>query len=86
MNENHIKSLIKLTNFRYRADEVFDNPMNTLKLIQLIAEDYEVCVKLQEELYEKCCFKIPELMKDFEMAEIQMGLYKIILAELPKYL
>lgn len=86
MNETNIKSLIKLTNFKYRADEVFDNPMNTLKLIQLIAKDYEVCTKLQDELYDNGCFNKAELMKEYDAIEVQMGLYKIILAELPKYL
>ena len=86
MNENEIKSLIQLTNFKNLAFEVFDNPFNTLDMIQRIAEDYKVCMELQETLYENGCFKNAELMKEFEATEIQIGLYKLILAELPKYL
>ena len=86
MNQNLIKSLIRLTNFKNYAENVFDNPLNTLEVIQLIASDYEVCINLQAEMYEEGCFKYPELMKDFEKCDDQMQLYKLILAELPKYL
>ena len=86
MNENEIKSLIQQTNFKNHASEVFDNPFNTLDLIQRIAEDYKVCIELQATLYENGCFNNDELMKEFEATEIQIGLYKLILAELPKYL
>jgi hypothetical protein len=86
MNEIQIKSLIKLTNFKHHADEVFDSPVNTLEMIRRIAEDYAVCVEYQARLYDGGCFNSPERMKEFEAVEIQMGLYKLILAELPKYL
>ena len=86
MNENEIKSLIQQTNFKNFANEVFDNPFNTLDLIQRIVEDYTVCIELQATLYENGCFNNDELMKEFEATEIQIGLYKLILAELPKYL
>ncbi len=86
MNENQIQSLIKLTNFKKYADGVFDNPINTLDLIQRIAEDYKTCIEYQATLYDNGCFNKAELMKEYDATEIQMGLYKLILAELPKYL
>ena len=86
MTETQIKTIISLTNFKNYSAKVFDNPINTLELIKLIASDYEVCIKLQEELYERSCFAINELMEEFENAETQIQLYKLILAELPKYL
>ncbi len=86
MNQNEIKALIQLTNFKNHADEVFDNPINTLDLIQRIAEDYKACIEYQATLYDNGCFNKAELMKEYDATEVQMGLYKIILAELPKYL
>lgn len=86
MSQNQIKSLIKLTNFKRYAENAFDNPINTLSLLRRIAADYQNCVDLQAELYEKGCFKDQALMREFESAETQMALYKLILAELPKYL
>jgi hypothetical protein len=87
MNENEIKSLIKLTNFKNHADEVFDNPFNTLDMIQRIAEDYKNCIDYQALLYEQGCFMSnSEYANESRLTDIQIGLYKLILAELPKYL
>ena len=86
MNENQIKALIKRTALKKYADGVFDNPINILKMIDRIAQEYEVCIDLQAELYERGCFNNAELMEEFDYANTEMQLYKIILAELPKYL
>ncbi len=86
MNPSQIKSLIQLTNFKHYADEVFDNPINTLNVIRKIAEDYGTCIDYQALLYDNGCFNKPELMKEFDAVDVQIGLYKTILAELPKYL
>lgn len=86
MSENQIKALIRLTNFKRCADEIFDNPINTLALIGKIAEDYKVGIEYQALLYNNSCFDKPELMKEFDAIDVQMGLYRLILAELPKYL
>ena len=86
MNETQIKSLISLTNFKSYAKEVFDSPLNTLDMMQRIAEDCKVCMELQADLYENGCFNNAELMAEFEKTETQIQLYKLILAELPKYI
>lgn len=86
MNEIQIKSLIRLTNFKHYADKVFDNPINTLDMIRKIADDYAIGIDYQAKLYDGGCFNSPELMKEFDAVETQIGLYKLILAELPKHL
>ena len=86
MNPNQIQTLIKLTNFKEYADNAFFSPTDTLELMQAMVADYKTLSDYRDELYERGCFKNAELMAEFEKAEIQMGLYKLILAELPKYL
>ena len=86
MSQNELRELIKLTNFKRYANEALDNPTNTLDLLCKIADDYKTCIEYQATLYDGGCFNKPELMKEYYAIDVQMGLYRLILAELPKYL
>ena len=86
MTAYQIQILIRLTNLCKYADTAFDNPSNTLALMQAMVADYKNCAEYQDLLYERGCFTNADLMREYDNAETQMQLYKLILAELPKYL
>ena len=86
MNPEQIQTLIKLTNFREHADNAFFSPADTLDLMQAMVLDYKDLAEYRDLLYERGAFRNDELMAEFNKAETQIQLYKLILAELPKYL
>lgn len=83
MNAEQLKALISCTNFRGCA---FTSPDDAWDLMKCLVLDYKDLADYRDLLYERGCFTDTELMAEFEKAETQMELYKLILAELPKYL
>ena len=83
MNYEQLKALIACTNFRNCA---FCNPDDAYDLMRSMVADYKDLAEYRDLLYERGAFKDEELMAEFNKAETQMQLYKLILAELPKYL
>ena len=83
MNQAQIKALINLTNFRGCA---FTSPDEAFDLMKNLVLDYKNLAEYRDLLYERGAFRDAELMAEFQKAETQMELYKLILAELPKYL
>lgn len=83
MNAEQLKALITCTNFRGCE---FCNPDDAYDLMKSFVLDYQSLADYRDLLYERGCFANAELMEEFEKAETQMQLYKLILAELPKYL
>lgn len=86
MYPSQIQTLIKLTNFREHAANAFFSPTETYELMHAMVVDYKNLAEYRDLLYERGCFANAELMAEFEKAETQIELYKIILAELPKHL
>lgn len=83
MNAEQLKALITCTNFRGCE---FCNPDDAYDLMKCLVLDYQNLADFRDLLYERGAFKSAELMAEFEKTETQMQLYKLILAELPKYL
>ena len=83
MNQAQIKALINLTNFRGCE---FTNPDEAFDLMKNLVLDYKNLAEYRDLLYERGAFRDAELMAEFQKAETQIELYKLILAELPKYL